>query len=129
MRRRDAGGIGGAAGARALAAIQVQLGVYLAQDFFAANDYRRAVPALHLMTEIFPDNSFMLYNLACAQARSGLPEAALSSLAKALEHGLRQPLQMATDADLATLRDRPEFAALLEQARRLGPPQDAGPAP
>ncbi|MDQ1347480.1 MAG: hypothetical protein QG573_851 [Acidobacteriota bacterium] len=129
MRRRDAGGIGGATGARALAAIQVQLGVYLAQDFFAANDYRRAVPALHLMTEIFPDNSFMLYNLACAQARSGLPEAALSSLAKALEHGLRQPLQMATDADLASLRDRPEFAALLERARRLDPPQDAGPAP
>ena len=40
-----------------------------------------------------------------------------------------QPLQMATDADLASLRERPEFAALLERARRIDPPQDAGPAP
>ena len=119
MRRRAAGGIGGAAGVRALAAVQVHLGYYLAQDLFAANDYRRAVPGLHLVTEIFPDNSFMLYNLACAQARSGLPEAALASLGAALEHGLQRPLQMEIDADLASLRDRPEFARLRERAREL----------
>ncbi len=125
LRRRAAGGPGGAAAVRALAAIQVQLGFYLAQELFAANDYRRAVPGLLLATEIFPEDSFMLYNLACAQARSGQPDAALASLRKALEHGLRQPLQMATDADLASLRDRPEFARLLERAREL----DAGKAP
>ncbi len=119
MRRRDAGGPGGAAAVRALATIQAQLGFYLSQELFAADDYRRAVPGLQLVAEIFPDDSFTLYNLACAQARSGMPEAALSSLAKALEHGLRQPLQMATDADLASLRGRPEFAGLLRRAREL----------
>ena len=57
------------------------------------------------MAEIFPDDSFLLYNLACAQARSGLAEAALASLGQALDHGLAQPLQMATDADLASLEN------------------------
>jgi predicted esterase/tetratricopeptide (TPR) repeat protein len=118
-RRRDAGGILGAAAVRALAAIQVQLGFYLAQELFAARDYRRAVPGLQLATELDPDNSFLLYNLACAQARSGLPEGALASLERALDLGLAQPTQLATDADLATLRDRPEFARLLARAREL----------
>lgn len=119
LHRRDAGGIGGTAAARVLAAIQVHIGYYLSQDLFAASDYRRAVPGLALVTEIFPDNGFMLYNLACAQARSGLPEAALASLAQALDHGLIQPSQMATDADLASLRERPEFVALLARAQAL----------
>ena len=125
LHRREGGGIAGAAADRVLAAIQVHIGYYLAQDLFAAHDYRRAVPGLTLVSQIFPDNSFMLYNLACAQARSGLPEAAISSLGAALEHGLQQPLQIATDADLASLRDRPEFATLLARAREL----DARSAP
>lgn len=127
LRRRESGGIAGAAAVRALAAIQVQLGFYLSQELFAAGDYRRAVPGLALVAEIFPENSFMLYNLACAQARSGLPEAAIASLGSALEHGLQQPLQIATDADLASLRDRPEFAALLARARELAAAGAASP--
>ena len=127
LHRRDAGGLAGAAAVRALAAIQVQLGFYLTQELFAAGDYRRAVPGLELVAEIYPDNSFLLYNLACAQARSGLPEAAIASLGSALEHGLQQPLQIATDADLASLRDRPEFAALLARARELAAAGVAGP--
>ncbi len=118
LRRRDAGGIAGAAAKRRLAAIQVHLGFYLTNEFFAADDYRRAVPGLDLVSDLFPEDAFALYNLACAQARSGAPDAALAALEKALAHGLKQPLQMETDADLASLRGRPEFARLLERARR-----------
>lgn len=128
-RRRDAGGILGAAAIRALAAIQVQLGFYLTQELFAAGDYRRAVPGLTLATELAPGSSFLLYNLACAQARSGLPEGALASLERALDHGLVQPSQIATDADLASLRDRPEFARLLARARELEAAATTSPAP
>ncbi|MEO8196203.1 MAG: hypothetical protein ABI689_05730 [Thermoanaerobaculia bacterium] len=128
LQRRASGGKAGAAAERALAALQVHIGYYLTQDLFAASDYRRAVPGLSLVTEIFPDNSFMLYNLACAQARSGLAEAALASLGQALDRGLGQPLQIATDADLAALRERPEFARLLERARALDSGKAAKPA-
>ncbi|MEO7793263.1 MAG: hypothetical protein ABIV06_00705, partial [Thermoanaerobaculia bacterium] len=129
LRQRDAGGIGGAAALRVLGAIQVHIGYYLTQDLFAASDYRRAVPGLTLVTEIFPENSFMLYNLACAQARSGLAESALASLALALEHGLAQPQQISTDADLASLRERPEFSRLVERARELEAAESMAPAP
>ena len=81
------------------------------------------------MAEIFPDDAFLLYNLACAQARSGLPEAALASLGQALDRGLAQPLQMATDADLASLRERPEFADLLTRAREAESARATEPAP
>ena len=122
LRRRDLGGTNGQAAVRALAEVHVHLGFYLTQDLFAAKDYRRAVPGLQLVTDLFPEDSFMLYNLACAQARSSMPQAALESLDKAIGHGLRQPLQMETDADLASLRERPEFAALLARARALATP-------
>lgn len=128
LHRREGGGIAGAAANRVLAAIQVHIGYYLTQDLFAAQDYRRAVPGLSLVAQIFPDNTFVLYNLACAQARSGLPEAAIASLRQALDHGLPQPLQIATDADLASLRDRPEFADLLTRARELGAAASPGTA-
>jgi hypothetical protein len=82
-----------------------------------------------LAAEISPGDSFALYNLACAQARSGLPEAALASLAKSLERGLAQPLQMANDADLESLRERPEFARLLARAREGESARANGPAP
>ncbi|MBP9826016.1 MAG: hypothetical protein KBF21_17440, partial [Thermoanaerobaculia bacterium] len=129
LHRRESGGIAGAAAGRALAAIQVQLGFYLSQELFAAGDYRRAIPGLALVAEIFPDDAFLLYNLACAQARAGLPEAALASLGQALDHGLAQPLQMATDADLASLRERPEFARLLARAREAESARATEPAP
>ena len=110
-------------------AIQVQLGFYLTQELFAASDYRRAVPGLTLATELAPGSSFLLYNLACAQARSGLPDGALASLERALDHGLAQPSQIATDADLVSLRDRPEFARLLARARELEAAATTSPAP
>jgi predicted esterase len=129
LRRQEAGGIAGAAAVRALAAIRVQLGVYLVQELFAANQHRRAMAALELVTGIFPESPTLRYNLACAQARSGLPEPALASLQAALESGLPQPLQIESDADLASLRERPEFARLLGRAREIETAPAAPAAP
>jgi dienelactone hydrolase len=125
LRRREAGGEAGAAAARVLETIRVQLGDYLVRELFAADDYRRALPALELVSGIFPESGLLRYNLACAQARSGHPQAALVSLAAALEAGLPEPLQLATDDDLVSLRDRPEFARLVDRARALEAPVPA----
>jgi dienelactone hydrolase len=118
-RRLAAGGIQGSAAARVLAAIQVHLSFYLTRELFAAGEYKRAVPVLEVATEAAPEDSSAWYNLACAQARSGATDAAFSSLAKALDRGLPQPLQLETDADLAPLRGLPEFERLLGRARAL----------
>jgi hypothetical protein len=122
---RSSGRIAGAAAVRAMAAMKVQLSVYLIQKLFAAGEYSKAVPPLQVIADLFPEDAFTLYNLACAQARSNATEAALLTLGRSLEHGLVQPLQMENDPDLVSLRGRPEYARLLERARALA----AEPAP
>lgn len=119
LARKAAGGVAGRAATRALATISTHLGFYLTQELFAKGEYRRAIPGLELVTQLSPADTFMRYNLACAEARSGQVEEALATLSVALDHGLPQPTQMATDPDLESLRSRPEFAVLLARAREL----------
>lgn len=120
---RAAGGEGATAAAarRVLATVHVQLGVYLVQELFQRKEWLRAASALSVAAEAAPRDPAVRYNLACARARAGAPAEALSALREALDRGLPQPLQMETDEDLASLRDRPEFAALLERARERSP--------
>lgn len=118
LRKKATGdGATAAAARRALAAVRVQLGFYDARALFAAKEWRRAVPALETASAAAPDDPALRYDLACALARSGSPDAALAALVEALDRGLPQPLQMETDADLASLRGRPGFDALVARAR------------
>ena len=108
------------AGRRGIAIVYAQLAGYQRREQFAARDWPRAVTVLTLATELRPDDAAARYNLACALARGGRETEALESLARALELGIPQPEQMATDEDLAGLRERPEFQRLLERARNGG---------
>jgi tetratricopeptide (TPR) repeat protein len=62
------------------------------------------------------------YNLACALARDGQPDAAMQSLRLAVRYGYgKDPSQITwleRDGDLESLRDLPEFEALVREARR-----------
>jgi hypothetical protein len=66
------------------------------------------------------------YSLAAAEARQGRREEALSLLSDAIGHGLPPDLArgMETDANLASLRADPRFAALVADARKTA---SAGP--
>lgn len=59
------------------------------------------------------------YNLACAYVRLGDKAAAIKSLQKAVALGFADPTQLATDRDLAVLRDEPEFKKVVETAWSL----------
>jgi len=59
------------------------------------------------------------YNLACAYVRLGDKAAAIKSLQRAVALGFADPTQLATDRDLATLRDEPEFKKVVETAWSL----------
>lgn len=124
-----AGGPRGRAAERVLFSVRSQFGFYLMRELFARGDYVTAVAALQVATAAGSDSPATWYNLACAQARTGAKRDALASLSKSLDHGLPQPLQMETDADLAALRGEPEFARLLERARQLAAEAPAAPAP
>jgi non-specific serine/threonine protein kinase/serine/threonine-protein kinase len=66
-----------------------------------------------------PDTAEASYGLACIEALSGKPDAALGDLKHAVEHGLRksQLLGMATDPDLKSLYGDARFKQLVAQAK------------
>jgi predicted Zn-dependent protease len=110
-------------GPRALVARRLQatlltgLSFYLTRDLFAAERWRDAAAALAVAAEVDPAQPVVWYNLACAHARSGAPKRALEALERAVETGYEDAAHLASDPDLASLREEPGFAALLA---RLG---------
>ncbi len=58
------------------------------------------------------------YNLACLDAREGKPDQAFRQLDRAIAAGFDDEATLARDSDLAPLRGRPEFARIVEGARK-----------
>ena len=64
-----------------------------------------------------PDNSTILYNLACAFSRLGDPDTALDYLANSLDLGPPENFYYARDdSDLDPLRTDSRFAAIMEKS-------------
>ena len=66
-----------------------------------------------------PDTALTVYNMACLEALTNRPDAALKDLNHAVEHGLtvRQLLAIATDSDLNSLHGDPRFNQLVVVAK------------
>jgi predicted esterase len=58
------------------------------------------------------------YNLACLDAREGKPDAAFRNLDRAIAAGFDDEATLARDTDLASLRGRPEFARIVDGAKK-----------
>lgn len=77
------------------------------------------VKAKDLAAKTGQDDPQIHYNLACAYVRLGDKAAAIKSLQRAVALGFADPTTLATDRDLATLRDEPEFKKVVETAWSL----------
>jgi tetratricopeptide (TPR) repeat protein len=75
--------------------------------------------AVRLLGPESPDAAEAVYGLACIEAHTGRPDAALSDLKHAVEHGLRTNtlLGMATDPDLKSLQGDARFKQLVALAK------------
>ncbi|WP_254507306.1 tetratricopeptide repeat protein [Anatilimnocola floriformis] len=69
--------------------------------------------------QIAPFFPLTSYNLACFQALQGKKQDALANLEKAILAGFGNVAHMQQDEDLASLRDDPKFAKLVETASKL----------
>ena len=58
------------------------------------------------------------YNLACLDAREGKPAEALRQLDRAIAAGFDDETTLSKDPDLASLRGKPEFARVVEGAKK-----------
>ena len=65
-----------------------------------------------------PDTLRTIYNLACSAAIRGDRTASLGYLRDAIDHGFSDRQMLEEDEDLASLRDDPEFRALVARAAK-----------
>ncbi len=77
--------------------------------------HERALELDLRLVERVPGDSLARYNLACSQALAGQADAAIESLGTAFRLGYDDVAHMVVDPDLASLRGRPEFRALLRR--------------
>ena len=73
----------------------------------------RADRWLRRALEIDPNDSIVLYNVACNYATLGKVEESLDHLERAIEHGTASPGWMSNDKDLENLHGHPRYEALL----------------
>lgn len=81
--------------------------LFAAERHRAAGDYDAYAAELAAVLEHRPDDPATLYNLACAEALAGRPEAALPRLRRALEARPEWAERARRDGDLATARELP----------------------
>jgi len=77
--------------------------------------HQRAVEVDKRLVACLPDDCLARYNLACSLAVAGHADDALECLAAAFRLGYDDVAHMEVDPDLASLRGRPEFRALLDR--------------
>ncbi|MEY3206540.1 MAG: hypothetical protein RLZZ21_2871 [Planctomycetota bacterium] len=75
---------------------------------------KRAVDLDRRLVELMPDDFLARYNLACSLARAGRSDEAIDSLSRAILLGYDDLSHMETDPDLESLREHPDFRALLD---------------
>jgi hypothetical protein len=75
--------------------------------------HERALVIDRRLVVLLPGDSVVHYNLACSLALLGEPHDAIAALRRSLECGYSDLDYLKIDSDLDSLRDEPEFRALL----------------
>ena len=86
----------------------------LGASLYALQKYEESVPAYQRAIDL-GHNAQPMYELARAYARLNQKDKALDWIERALAANLQQPRQIATDPELANLRDDPRFAVMVEK--------------
>ena len=103
---------------RLLTVVRIQHGFYLARGFHEYGDFARLALCYSVAAEIDPDQPYLWYGLARAQAQLGEKEKAIESLKKAVDHGFKDAEKMANDFDLRSLQDDKQFKKILERLKK-----------
>jgi predicted esterase len=100
---------------RVMENLYVQAAFYQPQSLLEKKEPARAALSLEIAVLIKPDRPGPWYDLACARARAGDGSHALEALRTAIDKGYSDAAHLAADEDLKSIRQRPEFRALLER--------------
>ena len=99
-----------------------------AEGALKKKDYAAAAEAYGRALTTFREKDEPFYNYACCLARTGKADEALAALSKSVELGFFHPDLARKDEDLASLRARPEFEALLRKMEGGATTEEVQPA-
>ena len=97
------------------------------QTQFKGQQYEQAAAACREQIRLAPKSAAATYNLACALARLGRADEALTNLAAAVAFGFIDAAHIQADADLASLRGLQGYAGVLAQVHAAEKKIDAAP--
>jgi len=78
--------------------------------------HERALEIDRRLVARLPEDLLARYNLACSLALAGCADEAMACLGEAFRLGYDDVAHMEVDPDLASIRERPEFRALVGRA-------------
>lgn len=81
-------------------------------------NYVRAIVNLGIVAEVVPEDSIVLYNLACAYSLNGEKERAIETLQRAVERGFTDVDFIERDRDLEPIRREASYQKIIETLRR-----------
>src|SRR5579862_2427343 len=95
---------------------------------FGKKEYDKAADVCRRQMKLVPDSAEPYYNIACADARMGRKDDALTELKAAVELGFNDSYHMRQDEDLASLREEEIFKTLVKKVRdrELNAPHEKG---
>ena len=88
----------------------------LGELYTRTGHYEEGLNADLELTRICPSEAIAWYNLGCSYALISREKDALAALTKAIELGYKDIAWMSSDSDLESIRNHPQFLALLKQA-------------
>jgi non-specific serine/threonine protein kinase len=97
--------------------------VLLAGNYAEQGRFEDAKREVDLAMALRPDDTMILYNIACTLCSMDKPKDAMIALGKAWEAGYRNPVWTRQDPDLAILHGDPEFERLYPEGTQLRPDQ------
>jgi len=97
--------------------------VLLAGNYAEQGRFDDAKREVDLAMALRPDDTMILYNIACTLCSMNNPKDAMVALKKAWEAGYRNPVWTRQDPDLAILLGDPEFERLYPEGTQLKPGQ------
>lgn len=78
--------------------------------------YEKAESTLEAASRLWPEDSVILYNLACSASLRGDVHRSMEMLTAAVEAGFDNVQQLRSDPDLEHTRDHPDYVSLLRRA-------------
>lgn len=91
----------------------------LGDDYTRRGRYGEGLKIDEQLAQILPDDSLVLYNLACSYSLTGRVPEALAALEKALSLGYRDFKWLAADPDLRNVRRHPHYQKIRAKLRTM----------